>query len=87
MVANTRTNYSDITDELASTISRTIDLMELVTADLDETLDAAEVVTRFRRMKMYEEAEELETLFARAEELRSASSDSSQATISDRPWP
>ena len=66
---------ADITDELASTISRTIDLMELVTINLDDTLDAAEVVTRFRRMKMYEEAEELETLFARAEELRSASSD------------
>ena len=77
MDTNTRTNYSDITDELASTISRTIDLMELVTTNLDNTLDAAEVVTRFRRMKMYEEAEEIETLFARAEELRSASSDSS----------
>ena len=77
MVANTRTNYSDITDELASTISRTIDLMELVTTNLDDTLDAAEIVKRFRRMKMYEEAEELETLFARAEELRTASSGSS----------
>ena len=77
MDTNTRTNYSDITDELASTISRTIDLMELVTTNLDNTLDAAEVVTRFRRMKMYEEAEELETLFARAEELRSASLNSS----------
>jgi hypothetical protein len=51
--------------------------MELVTTNLDETLDAAEVVTRFRRMKMYEEADELEMLFARAEELRSASSDPS----------
>ena len=71
MVANSRTNYSDITDELASTISRTIDLMELVTTNLDDTLDAAEIVTRFRLMKMYEEAEELEMLFARAEELRS----------------
>ncbi|MFP6828337.1 MAG: hypothetical protein VCC36_04740 [Gammaproteobacteria bacterium] len=75
MIVNTRTNYSDITDELASTISRTIDLMELVTTNLDDTLDAAEVVKRFRRMKMCEEAQELETLFARAEELRSASSD------------
>jgi hypothetical protein len=77
MVANIRTSYSDTIDELASTISRTIDLMELVTTNLDETLDAAEVVTRFRRMKMYEEADELEMLFARAEELRSASPDPS----------
>ncbi len=77
MADNLPPSDADIADELASTISRTIDLMELVTTNLDETLDAAEVVTRFRRMKMYEEAEELETLFARAEELRSASSDSS----------
>ncbi len=77
MATNTRTIYSDITDELASTISRTIDLMELVTTNLDDTLDAAELVKRFRLMKMYEEAEELETLFARAEELRTASSDPS----------
>ena len=77
MATNTRTIYSNITDELASTISRTIDLMELVTTNLDDTLDAAEIVKRFRRMKMYEEAEELETLFARAEELRTASSDHS----------
>ena len=61
----------DTVDELASTISRTIDLMELVTTNLDDTLDAAEIVTRFRLMKMHEEAEELEMLFARAEELRS----------------
>ena len=71
MAANSRTNHSDIADELASTISRTIDLMELVTTNLDDTLDAAEIVARFRLMKMYEEAEELEMLFARAEELRS----------------
>jgi hypothetical protein len=77
MVVNIRTSDSDTIDELASTISRTIDLMELVTTNLDETLDAAEVVTRFRRMKMYEEADELEMLFARAEELRSAPSDPS----------
>ena len=76
MATNIRTIYSNITDELASTISRTIDLMELVTSNLDDTLDAAEFVKRFRRMKMYEEAEELEKLFARAEELRSASSGS-----------
>ena len=72
MVTDIRTDYSDIADELASTISRTIDLMELVTTNLDDTLDAAEIVSRFRLMKMYEEAEELEMLFARAEELRSA---------------
>ncbi len=77
MADNLPPSDADIADELASTISRTIDLMELVTTNLDDTLDAAEIVERFRRMKMYEEAEELETLFARAEELRSASSDSS----------
>ncbi len=73
MADNLPPSDADIVDELASTISRTIDLMELVTINLDDTLDAADVVTRFRRMKMYEEAEELETLFARAEELRSSS--------------
>ena len=77
MADNLPPSDADIADELASTISRTIDLMELVTTNLDDTLDAAEVVTRFRRMKMYEEAQELETLFARAEELRSASQESS----------
>ena len=77
MTDNALPSGADIADELASTISRTIDLMELVTINLDDTLDAAEILKRFRCMKMYEEAEELETLFARAEELRSASLDSS----------
>ena len=67
-------NDSDIIDELASIIERVSDLMELATYGLDDTPDAEEVTARLRRMDRHKEADELETLFARAEELRSASS-------------
>ena len=77
MVASIRTNYSDITDELASIVSRMVPLMKFVTTGLNDTPSGEEVVKRLRRMKKHKQASELEKLFARAEELRSASSDSS----------
>ena len=68
---------ADIVDELASIVARVADLMKLTTTGPDDTPDAYEVTNRLRRMEKHEEAEELETLIARAEELRSASSASS----------
>ncbi len=77
MVARIRTSYTDIADELAEIASRMVPLMRFVTTGLDDTPDAEEIVKRLRRMKKHKEAKELEKLFARAEELRSACSDSS----------
>jgi len=51
--------------------------MNLVTTGLDDTPDAKEIAERLRRMERHKEAKELEMLVARAEELKSASSDSS----------
>ncbi len=77
MVANIRTKYSDIVDELAEIVSRMVPLMKFVTTGLDDTPDAEEVIKRLRCMKKHKQAKELEKLFARAEELRSPSSDHS----------
>ena len=68
---------TDITGEFASIIERLSDLIELATTGLDDTPDANEVANRLRRMGKHEEAKDLETLIAMAEELKSASSDSS----------
>ena len=75
MVAKIQTSYADIADELADIVSRMVPLMKFVTTGLDDTPDAEEVVKRLRRMKKHKQAKELEKLFARAEELRSVSSD------------
>ena len=77
MADDTPSSDADIIDELASIVARAADLMELVTTGLDDTPDAKEIVERLRRMGKHEEAEELEILIARAEELKSASSGSS----------
>ena len=77
MVANIRTNYSDIADELASIVSRMVPLMKFVTTGLDDTPSGEEVVKRLRRTGKRKQADELEMLLARAEELRTASSHSS----------
>ncbi len=77
MADDTPPSDADIIDELASIVSRTVDLMNLVTTGLDDTPDAKEIAERLRRMERHKEAQELERLFARAEELRSASSGSS----------
>ena len=77
MVARIRTSYTDIAAELAEIVSRMVPLMEFVTTGLNDTPDAEEVIKRLRRLKKHKQAKELEKLFARAEELRSASSVSS----------
>jgi Asp-tRNA(Asn)/Glu-tRNA(Gln) amidotransferase C subunit len=74
---NTSLSDTDITGEFASIIERVSDLTELATSGQDDTPDANEVANRLRRMDKQEEAKELEMLIARAEELKSASSDSS----------
>ncbi len=71
------TSDSPIADERVAITLRMIDLMELVITDLDGTLSTEEVVEILRRTGRHNEAEELEMLIARAEELRPASSDSS----------
>ncbi len=77
MADSTPPSDADIIDELASIVARVADLMELTTTGPDDTPDASEVTNRLRRMGKQEEAKELEMLIARAEELKSASSDSS----------
>ena len=74
MADNTPPSDADIVDELAAIVARAADLMELATTGLDDTPDAEEVAERLRRMERHEDAKELETLIARAEELKSASS-------------
>ncbi len=76
MADDTPLSNADIIDELASIVARVADLMGLTTTDPDDTPDASEVTNRLRRMGKQEEAKELEKLIARAEELKSASSDS-----------
>ena len=71
------TSDSPIADERVAITLRMIDLMDLVITDLDGTLSAEEVVETLQRTGRPNEAEELEMLIARAEELRSASPDPS----------
>ncbi len=77
MADDTPPSDADIVDELASIVARVADLMKLTTTGPDDTPDTYEVTNRLWRMGKHEEAKELETLIARAEELRSASSDPS----------
>ncbi len=77
MADNIPPSDADIVDELAAIVARVADLMKLTTTGPDDTPDAYEVTNRLRRMGKHEEAKELEMLIARAEELKSASSDSS----------
>ena len=71
---NTPLSEADIADELTSIVFRASDLMKLVTTGPDDTPDAFDVTIRLQCMDRAKEAEEFETLVARAEELRSASS-------------
>ena len=77
MADNTPPSDAEIIDELASIVARVAGLMEPTATGPDDTPDAYEVTNRLRRMDKHEEAKELEILIARAEELRSNSSDSS----------
>ncbi len=77
MADSTPPSDADIVDEFAAIVARVADLMKLTTTGPDDTPDAYEVTNRLRRMGKHEEAKELEMLIARAEELKSASSNSS----------
>ena len=77
MADNTPLSDTDITGEFASIIERVSDLTELATTGPYNSRGHKKIAKRLRRMGKHEEAKELEMLVARAEELTSASSDSS----------
>ncbi len=68
---------ADIIDELASIVLRVSDLVQLSTTGPSNSPSSKKIAKRLRRMGKHKEAKELEMLIARAEELKSASSDSS----------
>ena len=77
MADDTPSSDTDITGEFASIIERVSDLIELATTGPYNSRSPNKIAKRLRRMGKHEEAKELEMLIARAEELKSASSDSS----------
>jgi len=68
---------ADIIDEHASIVTRVSDLIQLATTGQYNSRGYKQIANRLRGMGKHKEAEELEMLIARAEELKSASSDSS----------
>ena len=68
---------ADIIDELASIALRVTDLIQLATTGQYNSRGYKQIANRLRGMGKQEEAKELEMLIARAEELKSASSNSS----------
>ncbi len=77
MAENTPLSDTDITGELASIVIRVSDLIQLATTGPYNSRGHKKIARRLRRMGKGKEAKELEMLIARAEELKSASSDSS----------
>ena len=77
MADSTPPSDADIIDELASIVLRVSDLIQLATTGPYNSRGTNKIAKRLRRMGKQEEAKELEMLIARAEELKSASSDSS----------
>ena len=77
MADDTPPSDADIIDELASIVSRAVDLIQLATTGPYTSRSPKKIAKRLRRMGKHKEAKELEMLMARAEELRSTSSDSS----------
>ena len=77
MADNTPLSDADIIDELASIVLRVSDLIQLATTGQYNSRGHKQIAKRLRRMGKQKEAKELERLFARAEELKLASSDSS----------
>ena len=77
MADDTLPSDADIVDELASIVLRVSDLIQLATTGPYKSRSPNKIAKRLRHMGKHEEAKELETLIARAEELKSASSDSS----------
>ena len=77
MADNTPPSDADIIDELASIVLRLSDLVQLATTGPYNSRSPKKIAERLRDMGKCKEAEEFETLAARAKELRLASSDSS----------
>ncbi len=67
----------DVIDELTSIVLRLSDLVQLSTTGPSNSPSSKKIAERLRRMGKCKEADEFEMLIARAEELKSASSDSS----------
>ena len=66
---------ADIIDELASSVVRVSDLIQLATTGPYNSRSHKKIAKRLWDMNKHIEAEEFETLAARAKELKSASSD------------
>ena len=64
---------ADIIDELASIVVRVSDLIQLATTGPYNSRSPKKIAKRLWDMNKLKEAQELERLFARTEELRSAS--------------
>ena len=77
MADDTPPSDADIIDELASIVIRVSDLIQLATTGPYNSRSPKKIAKRLWRMGKRGEAKELELLIARAEELKSASSDSS----------
>ena len=77
MADNIPSSDADIIDELASVVLRVSDLIQLATTGPYNSRSHKKIAKRLWDMNKHIEAEEFETLAARAKELRSASSDSS----------
>ena len=77
MADNIPSSDADIIDELASVVLRVSDLIQLATTGPYTSRSHKKIAKRLWDMNKHIEAEEFETLAARAKELRSASSDSS----------
>ncbi len=77
MAENTPLSDTDITGEFAPIIERVSDLIELATTGPYNSRSPKKIAKRLWDMNKHIEAEEFETLAARAKELRSASSDPS----------
>ena len=77
MADNTPPSDADIIDELASVVLRVSDLIQLATTGPYNSRSPKKIAERLRRIGKCKEADEFEMLIARAEELKSASSDSS----------
>jgi len=73
---NTPPSDADIIDELASIVIRVSDLIQLATTGQYNSRSPKKIAERLRRMGKCKEADEFESLMARAEELKSAASDS-----------
>ena len=77
MADNAPPSDADIIDELASIVLRLSELIQLATTGQYSSRSHKKIAERLGHMGKYKEADDFEMLIARAEELKSASSDSS----------